>query len=162
MSRTLDGGNRRGEIIRALPPAEQQYQRYLITIGERRGELAGMERDLTRLRQAVTSFEAMAQSRLGELFVELRRLESATSDYSHRLARLRAALETRDLDELALEDLDDERSRSGGVVRASGQPWPIPAATRPRRGAALAGDGGDGSQAALHRPGQAAAPRPGP
>ena len=136
VSRTLDGGNRRGEIVRALPPAEQQYQRHLITIGERRGELAGMERDLARLREAMTSFEAMAQSRLGELFVELRRLESATSDYSHRLARLRAALETRALDELDLEglgeedDVDDEASFGPPGSRAQSRRPHVPAAAR--------------------------------
>jgi hypothetical protein len=100
--------NGRTEVVRALPPAEQQYQRHLITIGERRRDLAHIERDLVELRDAVTAFEALAQARLGELFAELRRLEGATADFSHRVARLRAALDTRDLDELDLDELDLE------------------------------------------------------
>jgi hypothetical protein len=102
------GRNGRTEVVRALPPAEQQYQRHLITIGERRRDLSHLERDLVALRDAVTGFEALAQARLGELFAELRRLEGATADFSHRVARLRAALDTRELDELDLDELDLE------------------------------------------------------
>lgn len=100
--------NGRAEIVRALPPAEQLYQRHLATIADRRRELAEMERNLSALRDAVTGFEALAQSHLGELFAELRRLEGATADYSHRLARLRAALETMEPEELDLDGLDLE------------------------------------------------------
>ena len=117
------GRNGRTEVVRALPPAEQQYQRHLITIGERRRDLAELERDLVELRDAVTGFEALAQARLGELFAELRRLEGATADFSHRVARLRAALDTRDLDELDLDDLDledDGDLLSGGAFGAAG------------------------------------------
>ena len=115
--------NGRTEIIRALPPAEQLYQKHLITIGERRQNLAKLERDLVALRDAVTGFEALAQARLGEMFAELRRLEGSTADFSHRVARLRAALDTRDLDELDLEehDLDDEEDLlAGAAFGASG------------------------------------------
>jgi hypothetical protein len=114
--------NGRTEVVRALPPAEQQYQRHLITIGERRRDLAQLERDLVVLRDAVTGFEALAQARLGELFAELRRLEGATADFSHRVARLRAALDTRDLDELDLDELDleDDDLLPGASFGASG------------------------------------------
>ncbi len=100
--------NGRGEIVRALPPAEQLYQRHLATIADRRRELAEMERNLAAMRDAVTGFEALAQSHLGELFAELRRLEGATADYSHRLARLRAALEAMEPEDLDLDGLDLE------------------------------------------------------
>ena len=102
------GRNGRTEIVRALPPAEQLYQKHLITIGERRRDLSNLERDLVALRDAVTGFEALAQSRLGEMFAELRRLEGSTADFSHRVARLRAALDTRELDEIDLDELDLE------------------------------------------------------
>src|ERR671931_72698 len=88
----------RADLVKALPPAEQLYQRQLAVIADRRRELADLERDLATLREAVTAFEALAQARLGELFTELRRLESATPDYSHRLARMRAALDARSAD----------------------------------------------------------------
>ena len=77
----------------------------LIVIGERRRELAILEQDLVAIRSAVTDFEAMAQSRLGELFAELRRLERETADYGGRLTRLRAALDAR-ADEDLLEGLE--------------------------------------------------------
>jgi hypothetical protein len=114
--------NGRTEIVRALPPAEQQYQRHLITIGERRRDLTNLERDLIALRDAVTGFEALAQARLGELFTELRRLEGATADFSHRVARLRAALDTRELDELDLDefDLEDEDLLAGAPFGGPG------------------------------------------
>lgn len=105
----------RGDLVKALPPAEQLYQRQLTVIADRRRELADLERDLTTLREAVTGFEALAQARLGELFAELRRLESATADYSHRLARMRAALDARILDELDLENLEDEEDIPAGA-----------------------------------------------
>jgi hypothetical protein len=109
-------------MVRALPPAEQQYQKHLLTIGERRRELTTIERDLVALRDAVTGFEALAQARLGELFTELRRLEGATADFSHRVARLRAALDTRELEELDLDelDLDDEDLLAGASFGGSG------------------------------------------
>jgi hypothetical protein len=114
--------NGRTEIVRALPPAEQQYQRHLITMGERRRDLTNLERDLIALRDAVTGFEALAQARLGELFTELRRLEGATADFSHRVARLRAALDTRELDELDLDefDLEDEDLLAGAPFGGPG------------------------------------------
>ena len=130
--------NGRGELVRALPPAEQLYQNHLTTIAERRGALAHLERDLATLRDAVTGFEALAQSRLGELFAELRRLESATADYSHRLARLRAAIEAHEPEDLDLEGLDLEEEEellaqasftaSGG--RGASRGPHVPAATR--------------------------------
>ena len=122
MEKSRGDRNGRTEVVRALPPAEQHYQRHLITIGERRRELAQLERDLARLRDAVTGFEALAQARLGELFAELRRLEGATADFSHRVARLRAALDTRDLDELDLDELDleDDDLLTGASFGASG------------------------------------------
>lgn len=130
--------NGRREIVRALPPAEQLYQNHLITISERRRDLANLERDLVALRDAVTGFEALAQARLGELFVELRRLESATADYSHRLARLRAALEARDPEELDLDGLDPDEeeemlaqaSFAASGTRGSPRGPHVPAATR--------------------------------
>ena len=63
--------NGRGGLVRALPPAEQQYQRHLVTIGDRRRELTSLEGELAQLREAVTGFEALAQSRLGQLFANL-------------------------------------------------------------------------------------------
>jgi hypothetical protein len=126
----------RAELVRALPPAEQLYQRQLAVIAERRRELADLERDLTTLRDAVTSFEALAQARLGELFAELRRLESATADYSHRLARMRAALDARELDDLDLEGLDEDDDLQPGAAFGTSatrgrQRGPhVPAATR--------------------------------
>src|SRR4051812_17500832 len=130
--------NGRAEIVRALPPAEQLYQKHLITIGERRRNLAKLERDLVVLRDAVTGFEALAQARLGEMFAELRRLEGATSDFSHRVARLRAALDTRELDELDLDefDLEDDEDLLAGASFAgtAGRGIPrgphVPAAAR--------------------------------
>ena len=138
MEKSPGGSNGRAELVRALPPAEQLYQKNLRTIGERRRELAMLERDLSGLREAVTAFEVLAQSRLGELFADLRQLEGATADYSHRLARLRAAVDARELDELDLQDLDleDEEelmaqasfAASGG---RAGQRGPhVPAAAR--------------------------------
>ena len=119
--------NGRAEVVRALPPAEQLFQRQVATIDARRRELAKLDRDLGLLRSGVAEFEALAQSRLGELFAELRRLESATADYSHRLARLRAALEASALDEAQLADLeDDEDLADFAAFSASG------ARTRPR------------------------------
>jgi hypothetical protein len=56
----------------------------------------------------VTAFEVLAQARLGDLFATLRRLEGETADYSHRLARLRAALETRQPEDLDLDGFDEE------------------------------------------------------
>lgn len=103
------GSNGRAGLVRALPPAEQQYQDQLLVIGERRRELAVLEQDLAALRTAVADFEALAQSRLGELFTELRRLERETADYSHRLARLRAALEARAEDDGLPEDFEEEQ-----------------------------------------------------
>ena len=122
MEKSPGGRNGRADIVRALPPAEQQYQRHLLTIGERRRDLTNLERDLVVLRDAVTGFEALAQARLGELFAELRRLEGATADFSHRVARLRAALDTRELDELDLDeiDLDDEDLLAGASFGGSG------------------------------------------
>lgn len=123
MERSPGSTNGRGEIVRALPPAEQLYQKHLLTIGERRRELTTLESDLVMLRDAVTGFEVLAQSRLGESFAELRRLESVTADYSHRLARLRAALEARDPDELDLDDLnlsDDDELLAQASFAASG------------------------------------------
>jgi hypothetical protein len=105
----------RSDLVKALPPAEQLYQRQLAVITDRRRELADLERDLTTLREAVTGFEALAQARLGELFAELRRLESATADYSHRLARMRAALDARALDELDLDDLEEDEDIPPGA-----------------------------------------------
>jgi hypothetical protein len=105
---TPGGGNGRSGIVRALPPAEQLYQKQLVTIGERRRELVRLESDLVTLREAVTDFEALAQARLGELFAELRGLEAETADFSHRLARLRAALEAREPDEPDLDELEED------------------------------------------------------
>ena len=129
--------NGRGEIVRALPPAEQLYQRHLATIADRRRELAEMERNLAAMRDAVTRFEALAQSHLGELFAELRRLEGATADYSHRLARLRAALEAMEPEDLDLDglDLEEEELLAQASFAAAGtrttQRGPhAPAATR--------------------------------
>jgi hypothetical protein len=136
VERSPGGGNGRAGLVRALPPAEQLYQRQLVTIGERRRDLAHLERDLETLRDAITGFEALAQARLGELFAELRRLEGETADYSHRLARLRAALDARALDELDLDDLDEDEDFPAGVPlgRASGRGAPrgphVPAAAR--------------------------------
>lgn len=132
MEQSCNGRVGTGEIVRALPPAEQQYQRYLLTIADRRRELAGLERDLAALRDAVTRFEALAQTRLGELFVELRRLEGATADYSHRLARLRAALDARALEDIDLDGLDEEDQEafaSAGGRTQSRRPH-VPAAAR--------------------------------
>jgi hypothetical protein len=108
VDRGRDGMVGRTEIVRALPPAEQQYQRQLLIIGERRRDLAILEHDLAHLRDAVTAFEVLAQARLGELFAELRRLEGETADFSHRLERLRAALDSRALDMLEAEDLAED------------------------------------------------------
>ena len=138
MEKSPGGRNGRAEMVRALPPAEQQYQKHLLTIGERRRDLTILDRDLVALRDAVTGFEALAQARLGELFAELRRLEGATADFSHRVARLRAAIDTRELDELDLEDLDLEDAEdllagaSFGTVGGRGiPPGPhVPAAAR--------------------------------
>jgi hypothetical protein len=132
---TPNGKDGRSGIVRALPPAEQLYQRQLVTIGERRRDLANLERDLATLRSAVIDFEALAHARLGELFAELRRLEAATADYSHRLARLRAALEVRELDELDFDDLgEDEELMAQAAFSASGTRRPrgphVPEATR--------------------------------
>lgn len=135
MESSVNGKEPRGELVRALPPAEQQYQRYLLAIGDRRRELATLERDLANLRDAITGFEALAQSRLGELFVALRGLESATADYSHRLARLRAALDAKALEDLdlGLEDLEDDDldAALGSPSGRAGSRRPhIPAAAR--------------------------------
>ncbi len=138
MERSPVSSHGRGQMVRALPPAEQLYQKHLITIGERRRSLANFERDLVTLRDAVTGFEVLAQSRLGELFAELRRLEGAAADYSHRLARLRAAIEARDPDHLDMEDLDLENEEdilaqssfaASGARRAQSGPH-VPAASR--------------------------------
>ena len=130
--------NGRGQIVRALPPAEQLYQKHLATIAERRSALANLERDLVALRDAVTGFEALAQAHLGDLFAELRRLEGATADYSHRLARLRAALESLEPEDLDLDGLDLEEeeevlaqaSFAASGARTSPRGPHAPAATR--------------------------------
>src|ERR671917_260400 len=88
------GRNGRAEIVRALPPAEQLYQKHLITIGERRRDLSNLERDLVALRDAVTGFEALAQARLGEMFAELRRLGGSPGDVRLPVLRLPAAPHT--------------------------------------------------------------------
>ena len=120
--------------VRAQPPAEQEPTT-LVVIADRRRELADLERDLATLRDAVTGFEALAQARLGELFAELRRLESATADYSHRLARcVRRSMP---------RELDDSISRVSTKTRTFNLPPPsepqlrgrqrgphVPAATR--------------------------------
>ena len=165
MEKSPGGRNGRTEMVRALPPAEQQYQRHLIMIGERRRELAELERDLVALRDAVTGFEALAQARLGELFAELRRLEGATADYSHRVARLRAALDTRELDELDLDELDledEEDLLAGRPVWSLWRPRYTAWTSRTRGRAPLAGDRGGRSETAVHRPGKAAPSRSGP
>jgi hypothetical protein len=126
----------RADLVKALPPAEQLYQRQLAVIADRRRELAELERDLVSLRDAVAGFEALAQARLGELFAELRRLEDSTAEYSHRLARMRAALDARALDDLDLDDLDDEEDLLSGAAFGTsptrGRPRGphVPAATR--------------------------------
>jgi hypothetical protein len=124
-------------LVRALPPAEQRYQDQLFEIGERRRELAVLESDLTVLRDAVTGFEALAQARLGDLFAALRRLEGETADYSHRLARLRAALDARNPDEPDLDGLADdeellEEAAFAATAGARGRPRGphVPEATR--------------------------------
>lgn len=128
--------SRRSGLVRALPPAEERYRAHLKTIEERRGELARLESDLAALRDAVTGFEAIAQSRLGDLFAQLRRLEGETGDYSHRLARLRAALDALELDEMDEEELEDEEEllADAAFAAASGRSRPrgphVPAATR--------------------------------
>jgi hypothetical protein len=109
VSTVAGGSNGRADLVRVLPPAEQRYQDQLVVIDERRRELAMLERDLATLRDAVTGFEALAQARLGEMFTQLRLLEGETADYSHRLARLRAALDTRKSDEIDLDELDAEQ-----------------------------------------------------
>jgi hypothetical protein len=132
------GSNGRAGLVRALPPAEQRYQDQLGEIGERRRELARLESDLATLRDAVTGFEALAQARLGELFAQLRRLEGETADYSHRLARLRAALDSRAADELDLDELDLEEelldeaafAAAGAGARARPRGPHVPEATR--------------------------------
>jgi hypothetical protein len=119
--------NGRAEVVRALPPAEQLLQKQLTTIEERRRELAKLDRDLELLRSGVAEFEALAQSRLGELFAALRQIEGDTADYSHRLARMRAALEASTTDESQWLDLDDEEELAEfAAFTASG------ARTRPR------------------------------
>lgn len=138
VEQSIRGDNGRGEIVRALPPAEQLYQRHLATIADKRRELIDLERHLSTLRDAVTGFEALAQSHLGELFAELRRLEGATAEYSHRLARLRAALEAMepeglDLDGLDLEEEEEllaQASFASSGARASPRGPHAPAATR--------------------------------
>lgn len=121
-----ENGKSRQGLVRALPPAEQHYQEQLATIGERRRELSSLEHDLETLRSAVTDFEALAQARLGDLFSTLRRLEGETADYSHRLARLRAALEARDPEEFEDIELDDEELLAEAAFAANR------ARTRPR------------------------------
>lgn len=108
VGRIADSGNGRTALVRALPPAEQRYQDQLIVIAGRRRELASLEHDLEIVRDAVTEFEALAQARLGDLFSTLRRLEGETADFSHRLARLRAALDARDTDEADLDELEED------------------------------------------------------
>ena len=136
METVTGGGNGRAGLVRALPPAEQRYQDHLAEIGERRRELAGLERDLVTVRDAVTGFEALAQARLGELFGQLRRLEGETADYSHRLARLRAALDTRATEELDIDDLDldeellDQAAFAAAGARARPRGPHVPEATR--------------------------------
>jgi hypothetical protein len=132
---TFGGGSGRAGLVRALPPAEQRYQDQLIVIGERRRELAALERDLTGLRDAVADFEALAQSRLGELFTLLRRLEGETADYSHRLARLHAAIEGLEADEFDPLDEDEEElleevARAGSNGRGRPRGPHVPEATR--------------------------------
>ena len=135
---SIGSSNGRGQLVRALPPAEQLYQRHLATIADRRRELADLERNLTALRDAVTGFEALAQSHLGDLFAELRRLEGATAEYSHRLARLRAALEAMEPEELDLDGLDleeeEELLAQASFAASGGRTSPrgphAPAATR--------------------------------
>lgn len=134
MQKPAGDSNGRAGLVRALSPAEQQYQDHLLAIGERRRELAILEQDLTALRSAVTDFEALAQSRLGELFTELRRLERETADYSSRLTRLRAALDAR-IDD-ALEGLDEEQELleeaafAAAGARARGRNPHVPEAAR--------------------------------
>jgi hypothetical protein len=90
-----------GAVVRALSPAEQRYLDSVTTINEWRRDLTILEYDFTMLRDAIADFEALAQARLGDLFTQLRQLESETADYSHRLSRLRAAI-----DALSPEDYD--------------------------------------------------------
>lgn len=135
MHKPAGGANGRAGLVRALSPAEQQYQDNLIVIGERRRELAILEQDLIALRTAVTDFEALAQSRLGELFAELRRLERETADYTNRLTRLRAALDAR-ADEDLLKGLEEEQELleeaafAAAGARARGRGPHAPEATR--------------------------------
>lgn len=121
MDRVAAGANGRSDLVRALPPAEQRYQDQLIVIAERRRELAVLESDLATLRDAVTSFEALAQSRLGDLFTTLRRLEGETADYSHRLTRLRAAIDARTVeDEIDPLDLEEQELLEEAAFAAAG------------------------------------------
>lgn len=107
----------------------------MLVIGERRRDLATLERDLATLRGAIADFEALAQSRLGELFATLRRLEGETADYSHRLARLRAAIDglaPDEFDELDPEDeeLLEQATLSGTSPRGRPRGPHVPEATR--------------------------------
>jgi hypothetical protein len=120
VDRVAGSANGRAGLVRALPPAEQRYQDQLIVIGERRRELAILESDLTSVRDAVTGFEALAQARLGDLFSTLRRLEGETADYSHRLARLRAALDARAADEIDAIDLEEQELLEEAAFAAAG------------------------------------------
>jgi hypothetical protein len=84
------------------------------TINEWRRELTILERDFTSLRDVIADFEALAQARLGDLFSQLRQLESETADYSHRLARLRAAIEALSPDDYdPLDALEDDEILHG-------------------------------------------------
>lgn len=107
----------------------------MATINEWRRELTILERDFTSLRDGIADFEALAQARLGDLFSQLRLLESETADYSHRLARLRAAIEALSPEEYdpldALEDDEILHGPKGSLNGRGRQRGPhVPEATR--------------------------------
>ena len=76
-------------IVRSVSPEEREYERRLRLIAARKRRLSEHEAELAVLKGALERFEAVCRSRVGDLLVELRRIDRAAADYQGRIDRLR-------------------------------------------------------------------------
>ena len=77
-------------VVRMQTPEEQEYDRYLRQIEERKQRASELQVELETLKIALGRFEAEYHARVGTLFVELDRVRLAIDEYERRIERLTA------------------------------------------------------------------------